>query len=32
LALRLIQADYVHTFFSGAIQNYRIFTGVVLRF
>ncbi len=32
LSVRVIQADYVHTFFFGAVQNYRISTGVVFRF
>jgi hypothetical protein len=31
-SIRLIQADYVHTYFFGAIQNYRISTGIVFRF
>jgi hypothetical protein len=32
LALRAIQADFIRTYFFGAIYNYRISTGVLLRF
>lgn len=32
ISIRAIEADYVHTFFFGAIQNYRISTGVVFHF
>jgi hypothetical protein len=32
LALRVVQADFVRTYFFGAIDNYRISTGVLLRF
>lgn len=32
LAIRTIQADFIRTYFFGAIDNYRISTGVVLRF
>jgi hypothetical protein len=32
LALRVIQADLIRTYFFGAIYNYRISTGVLLRF
>ena len=32
ISIRAIEADYVHTFFFGAVQNYRISTGVVFHF